>query len=100
MDLLIDGLESRKNGEKYHDFVLSDAINSIKRAKEALEDGLKDPENWWNDSLIMAKTLVTIMPFMYLVQQRITHNQSQSAEENSPEEREEDSGAGDIYGPE
>jgi hypothetical protein len=36
MDLLIDGLESRKSGEKFHDFVLDDAIHSIKRAKEKL----------------------------------------------------------------
>ena len=27
MDLLIDGLESRKSGEKFHDFVLDDAIH-------------------------------------------------------------------------
>ena len=96
MDLLIDGLESRKNGEKYHDFVLDDAIVNIKRAKEALEEGLEDPEKWWNESLIQAKTFATLFPFIYLVQQRISHNHPQTAGGSSPVEHEEGSGAGGI----
>ena len=84
MDLLVDGLESRKNGEKYHDFVLDDAISSIKRAKEALEEGLVDPEKWWSDSLIQAKTMATLFPFMYLLQQQLSHSSPHTVEGNSP----------------
>ena len=98
MDLLIDGLVSRKNGDKYHDFVLDDAIVSIKRAKEALEEGMEDPEKWWNESLIQAKTFATLFPFIYLVQQRISHNHPQTAGENSPVEHGEGSTAEDISG--
>ena len=96
MDLLIDGLVSRKTGEKYHDFVLDEAIVNIKRAKEALEEGIADPEKWWNESLIQAKTIATLFPFIYLVQQRIAHNSHPSAEENSPATHEGDSEVGDT----
>ena len=90
MDLLIDGLSSRKTGDKYHDFVLDDAISNIKRANEALEEGLKDPEHWWTESRIQAKTFATLLPFIYLVQQRLTHNNPPSVAESSPGEHEED----------
>jgi len=86
MDLIIDGLETRKNGEKYHDFVLDDAINSIKRAKEALDEGMKDPEDWWKDSLLTTKTFMTLFPFIYMVQQRLSHIDHPPAEESSQEE--------------
>ena len=97
MDLIVDGLESRKTGEKYHDFVLDDAISSIKRAKEALEEGLVDPEKWWSDSLIQAKTMATLFPFMYLLQQQLSRNSPQVAEGNSPTTPRGDSEAGDTY---
>lgn len=98
MDLLIDGLESRKSGEKFHDFVLDDAINSIKRAKEALEDGMKDPEHWWNESLLTTKTFMTLFPLIYMVQQKLSHNDHQSAEENSPTSPEKGQATEDIFG--
>ena len=87
MDLCIDGLEFRKNGEKYHDFVLDDAISSIKRAKEALEEGLVDPVKWWSDSLIQAKTFATLFPFIYLLQQQLPRSPPPSAEGSSPVSR-------------
>lgn len=84
MDLIIDGLESRKTGEKFHDFVLDDAIHSLKRAKEALEDGMKDPEHWWNESLLTTKTFMTLFPLIHMVQQRLSQPDHPQAEENSP----------------
>jgi hypothetical protein len=98
MDLIIDGLEARKNGEKYHDFVLDDAINSIKRAKEALDEGMKDPEAWWTESLLTTKTFMTLFPFIYMVQQHLSHIDPQTAEENSQEEPSKDQGVEDISG--
>lgn len=86
MDLIIDGLETRKNGEKYHDFVLDDAISSIKRAKEALDEGMKDPEAWWTESLLTTKTFMTLFPFIYMVQQRLSHIDHPPVEESSQEE--------------
>lgn len=99
MDLIIDGLKSRKNGEKYHDFVIDDAISSIKRAIEALDEGLVDPEKWWTDSLIQAKTMATLFPFIYLLQQRLSHNSHPQAEESSQEEHVEDQATQDTYEP-
>jgi hypothetical protein len=55
MDLIIDGLEARKTGEMYHDHVISDAILNIKKAQEALDEGLKDPEKWYRDNEINCK---------------------------------------------
>ncbi len=96
MDLIIDGLEVKKNGDKYHDFVLDDAISSIKRAKEALEEGMKDPEAWWTDSLLTTKTFMTLFPFIYMVQQRLSHTDLQKAGENSPTEPSKDQVTEDI----
>ena len=98
MDLIIDGLESRKNGEKYHDFVLDDAIHSLKRAKEALEDGMTDPEHWWKESLMTTKTFMTLFPLIYMVQQRLTQPDHPQAEENSPPSPEKGQAAEDIFG--
>lgn len=98
MDLIIDGLESRKNGEKYHDFVLDDAIHNIKRAKEALEEGMNDPENWWTESLLTTKTFMTLFPLIYMVQQKLSHTDHQQAEENSPTTPEKGQEAVDISG--
>lgn len=98
MDLLIDGLESRKSGEKFHDFVLDDAIHSIKRAKEALEDGMKDPEHWWNESMLTTKTFMTLFPLIYMVQQRLTQPDPPQAEENLPTTPEKGQEAEDISG--
>ena len=98
MDLIINGLEYRKNGEKYHDFVLDDAIHSIKRAKEALEEGMKDPENWWTESLITAKTFMTLFPFIYMVQHKLSHTVHQQVGENSPTTHEKGQEAVDTSG--
>lgn len=79
MDLLIYGLESRKNGEKYHDCVIDDAIGHIKRAQECLDEGLKNPEQWYKDCRVVARTFVTLFPYIYLLQQ--FHSEK---EQNSP----------------
>lgn len=83
MDIIIDGLESRKNGDKYHDHVIDDAISNINRAQEALDEGLKDPEKWWKDSYVNCKTFMYLMPFIILLQQRISQHNPCESEENS-----------------
>ena len=98
MDLIIDGLESKKTGEKYHDFVLDDAVQNIKRAKEALEDGMKDPEKWWTESLLSAKTFMTLFPMIYMVQHKLSHTDHHQAGGNSPTTPEKVQATEDISG--
>lgn len=98
MDLIIDGLESKKNGDTYHDFVLDDAINSIKRAQEALDEGMANPKKWWTDNFVNTKTFMTLFPFIYMVQQQVFHNLPQKVEENLSPEHEEDSEVEDTSG--
>jgi hypothetical protein len=74
MDDMIKTLESRKTGEKFHDFVLSDAIHFIHKAQDALEDGLKDPEGWYNNEQAGLKTFCTLFPQIYFtLQQEQSH---------------------------
>jgi hypothetical protein len=98
MDLIIDGLESRKNGDKYHDFVLTDAINNIKKAQEVLDEGLNDPKKWWDNTLINTKTWLMLFPIIYTIQQQLSHNLPQSVEESSQSEPVEDSTVEDTSG--
>jgi hypothetical protein len=80
MDLIVEGLESRKTGEKYHDHVLNDAINSIKHAQQALDEGLKEPEKWYKDTETNCKIFMKLFPFIYILQQ--LHNPSKDTEES------------------
>ena len=65
MDAIISNLEKLKTGDKYHDYCITDAIFHITKAKEAMEDGLADPEQWYNDSLKVAKLFVPFVHFCY-----------------------------------
>ena len=98
MDLIIDGLESRKNGDKYHDLVLTDAINHINKAQECLDEGMANPEKWWNDNTVLTKAWVSLFPFMYMmIQQQLSHTQdNHQSEENSPTEQCQDQGVEGI----
>lgn len=80
MDLIIEGLESRKTGDKYHDHVLNDAINSIKHAQQALDEGIKEPEKWYKDTETNCKIFMRLFPFIYILQQ--FHNPPIDIEEN------------------
>ena len=61
MDQLIKELVSRKNGEKFHDFCIDDAIFHIVKAKEILES---DPEDWFNQQREVSKLFVQLLPFL------------------------------------
>ena len=84
MDDIIDTIESRKTGEKFHDFVLDDAIYFIKKAKEALEDGLPDPEAWYNNEQINAKTFFKLLPQIFLTHHRVLSDTSSSSNPTCP----------------
>lgn len=71
MDDIIQTIESQKNGDKFHDFVIDDAIYFIKKAKEALEDGLQDPEKWYENEQLSYKTFFKLFPYIYYTQQQI-----------------------------
>jgi len=57
-----------KTGDKYHDFCIDDAIFHIKKAQEALEEGLADPKDWYETSKITTKVLAKCLPFILAVQ--------------------------------
>lgn len=81
MDLIVEGLQSKKSGDKYKDNVLEEAIFHIKKANECLEKGLKDPKAWWVDNMITTKAW---LPYMYLMlQQQVSHNQETPRVEES-----------------
>ena len=61
-------LESRKTGDKYHDFCIEEAIFHIKKAQEVLEEGLQDPVTWYASSKFTAKVLAKSLPFILAVQ--------------------------------
>ena len=68
MDELISALEIKRTGQKFHDFCIDDAIFHIKKAKEALEEGLADPVAWYSSSQFSAKVLAKSLPFILAVQ--------------------------------
>ncbi len=70
MDYIIKGLESQKNGDMFHDFVLNDAIFYIKKAQEALDEGLRNPEQWYRNEQINSSTFFNLFPQIYFTQQR------------------------------
>jgi hypothetical protein len=72
-------LESRKNGDRYHDFCIDDAIFHIKKAQEALEEGLADPEAWYTSSKFTAKVLAKSLPFILAVQMQESQGEDQGS---------------------
>jgi hypothetical protein len=74
MDELIKTLESNKTGEKFSDFCIDDAISHVKLAKAALEEGLSDPEKWYNESRDQAKLMIKSLPFIILANNDLIGN--------------------------
>jgi K+-transporting ATPase A subunit len=68
MDGLVPILEAMKNGEKHRDYCVDDAIFHIKKASEALTEGLKDPESWYNTSQAAMKVVAKSIPFIIALQ--------------------------------
>jgi len=71
MERFISELESRKTGDKFHDFVLDDAMYYIKKAQETLEEGLLNPEQWYKNERINSQTFFSLFPQIYFTQQRL-----------------------------
>jgi hypothetical protein len=66
MDGLIPLLEAMKTGDKYRDYCVDDAIFHIKKATEALTDGIKDPEAWYTTSQSSSKVFANVFPLLLL----------------------------------
>lgn len=58
--------------DKYERFCIQDALDHLDKAKEALEEGLKDPQKWYEDAKINAIVFNKIMPAIYHLQQEET----------------------------
>jgi len=61
MEQVVKDLESLKNGEKYHDFCIDDAIFHIRKAQEILE---ADPEDWFKQQQEVSTLFVRFLPFL------------------------------------
>ena len=82
--MVVNALEMKKTGEKFHDFCIDDAIFHIKKAQEALEEGLADPVAWYSSSQFSAKVLAKSLPFILAVQiqESLADDQHSESEEN------------------
>ena len=80
MDDLLIALEIQKNGQKFNDFCIDDAIFHIKKAKEAIEEGLTDPAAWYASSLFTSKVLAKSLPFIIAVQLQESLGEDQNSE--------------------
>ena len=80
----VNALEMKKTGEKFHDFCIDDAIFHIKKAQEALDEGLLDPEAWYKSSLFTSKVLAKSLPFILAlqIQESQAEDQNSETEEN------------------
>ena len=81
METIVNELESSKTGEKFHDFVINDAVYYIKKAQEALDEGLEDPKAWYMREQINAKTFFNLLPHIFLTHHRLLSDTS--SDENS-----------------
>ena len=68
MDGMIPLLEALKTGDKHRDYCIDDAIFHIKKATEALTDGLNDPQTWYANSQNAMQVLAKSLPFIIAVQ--------------------------------
>ena len=66
MESIIKDLEKLKTGEKYHDFVIDDAVLNMQKTQEAL----KDPITWYASVEFSTKTFLKAFPFIYFIQQQ------------------------------
>ena len=68
MDGMIPLFEAMKNGNVHHDFCIDDAIFHIKKATEALTEGLTDPIMWHARSEASTKILIQCLPVILALQ--------------------------------
>jgi len=65
---LIPLMEAMKTGDKYRDYCIDDAIFHIKKASEALTEGLRNPKEWYEMSQSGVRLLAKSLPFILAVQ--------------------------------
>ena len=81
MESIVWYLENLKNGSPDHDFVIDDALHHIQLAREAIDEGLKNPREWRERAELTARTLARGLPFMWALQQTLTER----TDSNRPE---------------
>jgi hypothetical protein len=84
MEYIIKGIESQKTGDKHRDFVLNDAVYYIKKAQEALDEGLSNPEQWYRNEQINSSTFFSLFPQIYFTQQRLASDSCFSQSPSCP----------------
>ena len=68
MDGLVPLLEAMKTGEVYRDFCIDDAIFHVKKATEALTEGVKDPVAYRKNAEAGTRVLVKMLPLILAYQ--------------------------------
>jgi len=79
MNELKNKIKKMKTNDKNHDRVIDEAIYFLDKAQECLDEGLKDPESWNTENVLINKAIFKLLPQMYLLQQ-IHRNSSDSGE--------------------
>jgi hypothetical protein len=64
MEQVVKDLESLKNGEKYHDFCIDDAIFHIRKAQEIVIAADSGPEDWFKQQQEVSTLFVQVLPFL------------------------------------
>ena len=80
MNELKNKIKKMKNHEKNHDRVIDEALYFLDKAQECLDEGLKDPESWNAENMVINKSIIKLLPQMYLLQQ--FHRNSPDSVEN------------------
>jgi hypothetical protein len=83
MNGLVPIFEAMKTGDKYRDYCIDDAIFHLKKASEALQEGLADPCAWYQKSESTAKVLAKSLPFIIALSQTL---KSPDESDQKPEE--------------
>jgi glutathionylspermidine synthase len=56
--------------DKYQQFCVDEADFHLQRARELLTEGLKEPKKYYDEAQEFYKTMIKLIPFMFLIQQR------------------------------
>ena len=68
-------------------YCIDDCLFHLRKAKETLKEGLKDPKEWMKDSQEVAKLCLAMIPFLLLMKDQNSQgiqNRTQSVLNNSP----------------
>lgn len=69
----------------YQEYYVKEAMFHMDKAKEILEEGMKDPQKFYHESQHQAKVMYNSLPYIILTEQILSHKVCSDKEENSPD---------------